>query len=65
MRRSHKFRLRPTAHQHMALHRCLDAHRELYNATLQERREAYGRVVRQSPAYWSAERPKGPVNYGT
>jgi putative transposase len=32
------FRLRPTARQHVALAACVDAHRELYNAALQERR---------------------------
>ncbi|TXH16355.1 MAG: transposase [Mycobacterium sp.] len=35
------FRLRPTARQHIALNACLDAHRELYNAALQERRDAW------------------------
>ncbi len=35
------FRLRPTARQHHALAQCLDAHRELYNAALQERRDAW------------------------
>ena len=63
MRRTYKFRLRPTAKQHVALGQCLDAHRELYNAALQERRDAYERVVRQSAGYWSACRPKGPVTY--
>ncbi|HVB91524.1 MAG TPA: transposase [Acidimicrobiales bacterium] len=63
MRRAYKFRLRPTATQHVALAGCLDAHRELYNAALQERRDAYERVVRRSPAYWSADRPKGPITY--
>ena len=41
MRRAYKFRLRPTARQHTALAACLDAHRELYNAALQERRDAW------------------------
>jgi len=41
MRRSYVFRLRPTARQHVALGQCLDAHRELYNAALQERRDAW------------------------
>ncbi|WP_307857460.1 transposase [Mycobacterium sp. SM1] len=41
MRRAYVFRLRPTARQHLALARCLDAHRELYNAALQERRDAW------------------------
>ena len=37
------FRLRPTARQHVALAGCVDAHRELYNAALQERRDAWSR----------------------
>lgn len=41
MRRSYVFRLRPTSRQHVALGQCLDAHRELYNAALQERRDAW------------------------
>ena len=41
MRRAYKFRLRPTARQHIALAACLDGHRELYNAALQERRDAW------------------------
>jgi putative transposase len=41
MRRAYVFRLRPTARQHVALSRCLDGHRELYNAALQERRDAW------------------------
>ena len=40
MRRSYVFRLRPTTRQHVALGQCLEAHRELYNAALQERRDA-------------------------
>jgi putative transposase len=35
------FRLRPTARQHIALAACVEAHRELYNAALQERRDAW------------------------
>lgn len=35
------FRLRPTARQHVALAACVQSHRELYNAALQERREAW------------------------
>ncbi len=41
MRRAYVFRLRPTARQHVALAACLDVHRELYNAALQERRDAW------------------------
>jgi putative transposase len=35
------YRLRPTARQHAALTACLQAHRELYNAALAERRAAW------------------------
>lgn len=65
MRRSFKFRLRPTAKQHVALGRCLETHRELYNAALQERREAYQRTVRSAATYHSVARPKCPVMYTT
>lgn len=41
MRRSFKFQLRPTAKQASALRAMLDDHRTLYNAALQERRDAY------------------------
>jgi putative transposase len=41
MRRAFVFRLRPTARQHGALPACVEAHRELYNAALQERRDAW------------------------
>jgi putative transposase len=41
VRRAFKFRMRPTARQHIALQKCLDGHRELYNAALQERRDAW------------------------
>jgi len=50
MRRSYKFRMRPTAGQHLRLQGCLDAHRELYNAALQERRDAW-RWCRKSISY--------------
>ncbi|MER6170339.1 transposase [Streptosporangium sp. NPDC001681] len=43
MRRSFTFLLRPTRHQEIALTACLDDHRALYNAALEERREAYRR----------------------
>jgi putative transposase len=51
MRRAYVFRLRPTARQHIALAACVDAHRELYNAALQERRDA-----------WSHSKTR--INYG-
>ncbi|HEY1840846.1 MAG TPA: transposase [Mycobacterium sp.] len=41
MRRAYVFRLRPTARQHVALAVCVNAHRELYNAALQERRDGW------------------------
>ena len=50
MRRAYKFRLRPTARQHVALGHCLASHRELYNAALQERRDAW-RLRETSVAY--------------
>jgi putative transposase len=41
VRRTYKFRMRPTKRQHVALTTCVEAHRELYNAALQERRDAW------------------------
>ena len=41
MRRSYKFLLRPTAHQRAALEACLEDTRQLYNAALDEKREAW------------------------
>jgi putative transposase len=35
------FRLRPTARQHVEMAACVEAHRELYNAALQERRDGW------------------------
>ncbi|HEY3240723.1 MAG TPA: helix-turn-helix domain-containing protein, partial [Acidimicrobiia bacterium] len=45
MRRSYKFRLRPTTRQHVALDACLRDHRDLYNAALEERRMAWKRCA--------------------
>ena len=45
------FRLRPTARQHVALAACVDAHRELYNAALQERRDAWSHASRTRIRY--------------
>ncbi len=50
MRRAYKFRLRPTARQHVALQQCLDDHRALYNAALEERRGRWA-WNRQSVGY--------------
>jgi putative transposase len=63
VRRSYKFRLRPTAKQHVALQDCLDVHRALYNAALQERRDAYDRVVKRSPNFFAETRPTAPVSF--
>jgi putative transposase len=41
VRRAYVFRLRPTSRQHVALAACVESHRELYNAALQERRDAW------------------------
>jgi putative transposase len=41
MRRAYVFRVLPTARQHLALAACAESHRELYNAALQERRNAW------------------------
>jgi putative transposase len=41
MRRAFVFRLRPTARQHVALAACVESHREVYNAALAERRDAW------------------------
>jgi putative transposase len=51
MRRSFRFRLRPTAKQQIALVEMLGAHCDLYNAALQERRDAYQHVSRTSVRY--------------
>jgi putative transposase len=42
--------MRPTTGQHRRLQACLDSHRELYNAALQERRDAW-RMLRQGVSY--------------
>jgi putative transposase len=50
VRRAYKYRLRPTAAQHGRLHQCLRSHRQLYNAALEERREAW-RMHRVNVSY--------------
>jgi putative transposase len=52
LRRSFKFLLRPTAKQRDALTACLEDHRQLYNAALEERREAW-RKRRVSVTFYS------------
>ena len=51
MRRSFKFQLRPTAKQAVALGQMLGGHRALYNAALQERRDAYRHPSRTTVRY--------------
>lgn len=46
LRRSYKFLLRPTCKQVTALEACLEDTRQLYNAALEERREAWRRGCR-------------------
>jgi putative transposase len=50
VRRAYKFRLRPTARQHVALGQCLASHGEVYNAALRERRDAW-RLRRTGVSY--------------
>jgi putative transposase len=45
------FRLRPTARQHVALAACVEAHRELYNAALQERRDGWSHASKIRISY--------------
>jgi putative transposase len=51
VRRAYVFRLRPTARQHVALAECVDAHRELYNAALQERSDAWSHASKTRIRY--------------
>ena len=41
MKRSYKFQIRPTTRWVRSLAACIEDHRQLYNAALEERREAY------------------------
>ena len=50
MKRSFKFQIRPTTRQARSLAACIEDHRQLYNAALEERREAY-RIRRVSISY--------------
>ncbi len=56
--KSYKFRLYPTKKQIETLEWTLDQCRELYNAALQERRDAYNMIVRQHPNYYDEETRK-------
>lgn len=54
MRRSYKFLLRPTSRQAAALSECLEDTRQLYNAALEERREAW-RMGRRRVTFYSQD----------
>ena len=51
MRRAYVFRLRPTGRQHLALAACVEAHRELYNAALRERRDGWSHASKTRISY--------------
>jgi putative transposase len=69
VRRSYKFRLRPTRKQEAALTACLEDTRQLYNAALEERREAW-RMGRHKVTFYSQDaqlkeiRAGDPERYG-
>lgn len=69
MIRSYKFLLRPTSRQVSALEACLEDTRQLYNAALEERREAW-RMRRKSVTFYSQDaqlkeiRAADPEQYG-
>ena len=69
MRRAYKFLLRPTAHQQAALEACLEDTRQLYNAALEERREAW-RMGKRKVTFYSQDaqlkeiRESDPEQYG-
>ncbi|HMG61657.1 MAG TPA: helix-turn-helix domain-containing protein, partial [Streptosporangiaceae bacterium] len=68
MRRSYKFLARPTSRQAAALEACLEDTRQLYNAALEERREAWRKGV--SVNFYSQDaqlkeiRKDDPARYG-
>jgi putative transposase len=55
MRRAYKFRAYPTRRQEQRARALLEAHRQLYNAALEERREAWRRGVTIRYAHQSAQ----------
>lgn len=69
MRRAYKFRLRPTRKQEAVLAECLEDTRKLYNAALEERREAW-RMGRHQVTFYSQDaqlkeiRAEYPERYG-
>jgi putative transposase len=69
MRRSYKFLLRPTRKQEAALQACLEDTRQLYNAALEERREAWRRgrhrvTLYSQDAHLKEIRAADPERYG-
>jgi putative transposase len=54
VKRSYKFRLRPAGKQEDAFSACLDDTRQLYNAALEERREAW-RMARRQVTFYSQD----------
>ena len=69
MRRSYKFLLRPTRNQVATLEACLEDTRQLYNAALEERREAW-RMRKAQVSFYSQDaqlkeiRAADPERYG-
>jgi putative transposase len=69
VKRAYKFRLRPTRKQEAALSACLEDTRQLYNAALEERREAW-RMGRHKVTFYSQDaqlkqiRADDPERYG-
>lgn len=69
MKRSYKFRLRPTKQQEATLSACLEDTRQLYNAALEERREAW-RMGHHRVTFYSQDaqlkeiRADNPEQYG-
>jgi putative transposase len=69
VRRAYKFLLRPTKRQEAALSACLEDTRQLYNAALEERREAW-RMGRHMVTFYSQDaqlkeiRADDPERYG-
>ena len=59
MRRAYKFLLRPTSRQARLLAECLEDHRQIYNAALEERREAWR--IRQVQASYSRQAGQLPT----
>lgn len=58
MRKAYKFRLYPNKQQEEKLFWVLERCRELYNAALQERRDAYEMHVKRHPGYYDEETRK-------